>query len=355
MKKEIKIAGAGLSGLCAGINLLKAGFKVVIFEKGSDSGLRFTNDFQGLANWMTDGDILEFLEKMNIRTDFYASPVKQGIFLGPGSKNKSDFKSGKILLYLVKRGTTDGCLDASLKRQFLEEGGRIEFNTVVDLMDVDIIATGPKKAKFRTLGYNFKTNLPDIVCEIMDNDVAPKTYSYLLIREGRGTLGTVLIDRFDKHEACLKKTIEIFEKEIGLAMENGEKFGGFADFFLAETAIRGGKLCVGEAAGFLDILTGFGMFFALRSGHLAAKSIAENINYDKLWKKEFNDPIRASMVSRFLFEIVGNRGSRIIPGFITKNQDNLLGMMKKGYASDWARKAAYPAANFFLRSRIKPA
>ena len=33
MKKEVKILGAGISGLTAAINLAKAGFKVIIYEK----------------------------------------------------------------------------------------------------------------------------------------------------------------------------------------------------------------------------------------------------------------------------------------------------------------------------------
>jgi len=37
MNKEIKIAGAGLSGLTAGINLLESGYKVTIYEKGNGS------------------------------------------------------------------------------------------------------------------------------------------------------------------------------------------------------------------------------------------------------------------------------------------------------------------------------
>lgn len=49
--KSIKILGAGISGLTAAINLAKAGYKVDVFEKNKDVGVRFGGDLQGLENW----------------------------------------------------------------------------------------------------------------------------------------------------------------------------------------------------------------------------------------------------------------------------------------------------------------
>ena len=49
--KEIKILGAGLSGLTAAINLAKEGYRVDVYEKNKDVGMRFHGDIQGLENW----------------------------------------------------------------------------------------------------------------------------------------------------------------------------------------------------------------------------------------------------------------------------------------------------------------
>jgi flavin-dependent dehydrogenase len=136
-------------------------------------------------------------------------------------------------------------------------------------------------------------------------------------------------------------------------MKNEEKFAGFADFFPASTAIKEGKLYVGEAAGFLDNLTGFGMFYAIRSGYFAAKSITESADYDKLWKTEFNDSIRSSMTSRFALEIAGNLGYGLMPGFIEKNQENLLDLLKNSYKFDWKMKLIYPLALMSMRGRVR--
>lgn len=352
MRKEIKIAGCGLSGLVAGINLLSAGHKVTIYEQGADAGLRFSNDFQGIANWLAGVDIKELLREMNISEDFFISPLDRGIFFGPGIKGETKFVTSKPIIYLVKRGVDCDCLDFSLKRQFLESGGEIKFNAKSDLINVDIVATGPKKSNFRTLGYNFETVLEDSVFEIMDNDIAPKAYAYLLVRGGRGTLGAVLTEQFGKHKDFLNKTVDIFKNELGLVMENEEKFSGFANFFLAKTAVKEGKLYVGEAAGFLDSLTGFGMFYAMRSGYLAAKTIAQSLDYDKLWKDEFSNPIKSSMVGRFAIEVAGNFGYRAMPGWIEKNQVNLLDSIRKSYNLNKAKKLIFPVADLFLRKRV---
>ena len=44
MDTKIAIIGAGISGLCAGYKLMKAGFKPVIFEKESFVGGRMSSD-----------------------------------------------------------------------------------------------------------------------------------------------------------------------------------------------------------------------------------------------------------------------------------------------------------------------
>lgn len=50
MEREIKIAGAGIAGLSAGIIFAKKGYEVKIYEKTSHSGGRFKGDWQHLEN-----------------------------------------------------------------------------------------------------------------------------------------------------------------------------------------------------------------------------------------------------------------------------------------------------------------
>lgn len=354
MGEKIKIAGAGLSGLTAGINLLRAGYRVIIYEKRKDVGLRFANDFQAIVNWMTDIDAIEALEKMNIETDFFINPLREGILLGPGLSEEVKFKSNKPIFYLIKRGASKGCIDFSLKQQFLKEGGEIKFNTKAILENVDIIATGPKKAKIVTLGYNFEADFQNIACDVIDKNLAPKVYAYLFIKNGHGTVATALSENFQNKELYLERTIKTFEKKLGIRIRKKEKIKSFADFFLAKTAKEKGRLYVGEAAGFQDSFVGLGMFFALRSGYLATQSIIEKTDYDKLWKNEFNNFLKVSVVNRFLFELIGYKSFKILKKIIKKHPEDLLDLIKKGYNFDWKMKLIYPIAHLSMRKRIKP-
>jgi flavin-dependent dehydrogenase len=48
--EEIGIAGAGISGLTAAIHLARNGFRVRVFEKGSDVASHYNEELQGLEN-----------------------------------------------------------------------------------------------------------------------------------------------------------------------------------------------------------------------------------------------------------------------------------------------------------------
>lgn len=70
---------------------------------------------------------------------------------------------------------------------------------------------------------------------------------------------------------------------------------------------KGNILLLGDAAGFVDPITGEGIYFALRSGHCAAISVIENNNVPMQYKRRCQDiiirPLREALFARrFLFE-----------------------------------------------------
>lgn len=352
MKKNIKIAGAGLSGLVAGINLVKEGFDVTIYEKRKEVGMRFNNDFQGIANWMSGVDVIEEFKKMNIEIDFLSRPFREIIIFGSSLKERTELKSDKPIFYLVKRGGKEDCLDYSLKKQFLIGGGKIEFEANVDLKEVDIIATGPEAPRVMAIGYVFDSDFRDIACGLIDNNVAPEGYAYLLVNNKKGTLATVLFRDFQNQHNYLNKTVDLFENKLGLRMENKKKFGGFGNFFFSHTAIKDGKVYLGEAAGFQDSFAGFGMVYAVRSGFLAAKSIMDNLDYNRLWKDSFNDLLKASLSNRLLFRITKDKSYQIMNKIAKHYQNDACGLIKKGYSFDWERKLVFPLAWLIEKFRM---
>ena len=106
----------------------------------------------------------------------------------------------------------------------------------------------------------------------------------------------------------LDKVILTFQKIVDFSINNRKKFVGYGDFFIPNSAKLHNRIYVGEATGFQDCYFGFGMKYAFLSGYLAAKSIIEEKDYDKLWKECFLAQMKSSLVSRFLFERLGNKG-----------------------------------------------
>src|SRR5438445_3493420 len=53
----IHALGAGASGLAAALTANRAGRRAIVHERSLGEGHRFHDDFQGLANWTTDGDV----------------------------------------------------------------------------------------------------------------------------------------------------------------------------------------------------------------------------------------------------------------------------------------------------------
>ena len=103
MAGEIKILGAGISGLTASINLAKGGFDVTVFEKSSSVGSRFHNDFQGLENWSDETDALEILKNLSLKTNFWNKGFKKASIYTDLKKEFIAKDTGQPLLSCAKR------------------------------------------------------------------------------------------------------------------------------------------------------------------------------------------------------------------------------------------------------------
>lgn len=300
---QIKIAGAGLGSLTSAINLAKNGYMVRVYEKNKDVGLRHHGDFQGLANWTMKRDILKVLKEMNIEKFPYYALNEVELYLP--SKNCINIKSKIPLAYLVKRGGEDS-FDFALRDLAFANDVEILFNTKGE--NCQIIGTGPKKVSGIAYGITFESNAVDKKILMLGDEYTGKGYAYLFIINGKGTLCTVLFENFERAKKCLEKTINTF-KELGdFDIRNERRFGGFGNFFIPNSGIENGKILIGEGAGFQDYLFGFGMKYAIFSGYFSAKSIIENKNYDELWKNAFLNQLKVSVVNRYIFRRLSDRG-----------------------------------------------
>jgi flavin-dependent dehydrogenase len=351
MKKEVKILGAGISGLTAAINLAKAGFKVIIYEKNKDCGTRFNGDFQGIENWSKEKDALKEIREMNIKTNFKFW-ISKKIDILDYKDNKSKFSSKRSLFYLVRRGCMPESLDSSLKKQAIDSGVRIIFNSKAKEEDVDIIATGPSRIFAIAKGMSFETKHKSVHMMQLNDEDSFKGYSYAFIAGGHGSIATVLFGKYPDANKEFNEVKEHFLKHHKIKIKNSREWSGFGAFSLSGPYIRNGKLIIGEAAGLQDFLWGFGMRSSMISGYLAAKSIIENKSYKKLIKENFGNYLKNALVNRFLWERLGNTGYKDFLG-IAKAYGDPYTFLNKTYSYTFLKRVIYPIAYLKLKNRLK--
>ena len=352
--QPIEVVGAGPSGLVAAITLAHHGYRVVVYEERADVGRRFHGDFQGLENWSTKEDVTDLLAQMGIKINFLCQPYREGNLYDPDLR-KVTVRSSEPFFYLVRRGSEPGTLDYGLKAQALEAGVEFVFNKRVEkLPEGGIVAIGPKVADAIVKGVLFEATLPDVAAAIGDDRLAPRAYAYLLVHQGRATLATVILREFRREREFYEKTLAAFRKIVPLDMKHPREFGGYGNFRIPSTAQRDGKLYIGEAAGFQDALFGFGMRYAIVSGHLAARAIIEGKDYDRLWRHELLPRLRTGLVNRSLFELFGNGGYRRLVDYIGRSRDPRE-LVRRQHDASLFKRLLYPVAYpFYLRrSRFK--
>jgi len=355
MKKEIKIIGAGISGLSAAINLAKAGYKVKVFEKNDVVGKRFHGDYQGIENWIFEQDALEHVQDLNIKLNFPYRSVKEAYGVGP-DKKAHHLRSNRPFFYLVRRGIEQDTLDQALYKQAKKVGADIIFNSPKNHCQFgDIIAQGYSPDQVTdaiVVGYNFQTSAPEQYWIIVDDEVAPDGYAYCFVANGRATLGVCIFRDYDKSKEYLAKAYRIFEEFIKFDVKDKKFFSGTSNIFWIKTATFNNRLYVGEAGGFISGLWGAGIKYAMITGYLAAQSIIENKNYDQLWKKHISSHFKASIVARWYYKCLSRRSYQFFVKRVTSAKDPVVFL---GKLTDYSpiHKIGLPFARFFLREKLK--
>ncbi|MBZ5640039.1 MAG: NAD(P)/FAD-dependent oxidoreductase [Acidobacteriia bacterium] len=304
----VTIAGAGPSGLAAAIALGRAGHKVRVLERAPTVGTRFHDDFQGIENWTRAEDALEELSAGGIARTFWARPFEGGT-LFDRSRAATRVRSGRPLFYVVRRGTGQAdSLDRGLLRQALEVGVRVEFGTRADPSRVEIDASGPGRRPMAVArGITFPLEMNDSVVAILDDALAPGGYVYFLVADRQATLATVLFRDFARADHYLDLSISALESLVAQApLPRNPRWSGHGSFGLPPTLRDGGGIRVGEAAGFQDLLFGFGIRSAMVSGVLAARSILHGYDYQRLWLDRLMPHMKAAVVNRAVYSVLGN-------------------------------------------------
>ena len=353
--QAIHIVGAGPAGLTAALTAARLGRRAIVHEQRADVGGRFHGDLQGIENWTTASDVLAELEELGVRLDGDARPCREGIFYDPDGREYI-YRSPEPLFYLVRRGAEIGTLDRRLKTEALAAGVEIRFRDPVShLPQGGIVAGGPRGPDAIAVGYVFETDRSDGVYGALSERLAPHGYAYLLVSGGRGTVAACLFDDFHRERLYLERTVEFFRRRAGLRMRNAVRFGGAGNVLLPPTACHGNLLFVGEAAGFQDALWGFGMRLAMLSGSLAARAFlsGDPSAYDGMWRRRLGSLLKVSIVNRYAFARMGDRGYvRLMRSIAAANDARCW--LRRHYAPSAGKRMLFPFARRRTRSRRAP-
>ena len=342
----IRIAGGGIAGLTAAINLAREGFPVEVYERKKQAGGRFLGDLQGLENWTQKADVLDELKTMNVEINFDCAELPP-LLLTDGQKRHLNFSFQRPLCYLVKRGTGERTLDQGLMQQCLDLGVTIHFGQAIAPDDARIIATGPRTREIFAIdkGIRFRTSTPDISVALVNDAAAYKGYSYLLITQGYGCMCNVMFGNFKAVNESFEKTREMLTSMVDIDIQDPESVGGIGSFSSQMTFRQGERLFVGEAAGLQDFLFGFGIRTAMQSGFLAAQSIIHGRDYEQMAVGQFEHLLRAGIVNRFLFEKFGNfRNAYYLMGKLVQSRSSSRDFLRKAYRFTPIHKIVYPLA-----------
>lgn len=353
--KTVHIIGAGPAGLVAAINLAKNNYKVIVHEMKENVGARFNGDFQGIENWSTPENVHEFLESIGVSINFRLAPYNNGEYFDASPK-KYRVRTSRPLFYLVERGINEWSIDQGLKKQALNAGAHIEWNSRMTHVPDGyvIIATGPKAADAIAKGIVFNTTHENYYAAFLDDAIAPEAYAYLLVNEGKATFATCLFKSFSKGQECFKRALKRLHEIVDIDIANPEEFGGYVNFFFNKALTKDNRIYyVGENAGFQDALWGFGMRYAMQSGYLASRSIIENISYSDLCKKYIQPKMEGSLINRWMFARLGNKGYKKVLKVIAGKEDLIPFLLKRHNFNRIWKWVLLPLAKLWFKPRLK--
>jgi len=317
----INILGAGPAGLCAAINLSRAGENVKVHEKREAVGMRFCPNLQGLRYLYMPPE--KFMRQMGVQANVKFHYFSRARICTRKKSVELDCSGGGQMPFVLRGagGTTgNDSLDAALFSEAKKLGVEFEFNSRMKEDGADIIATGSKgEPDSAALGSVFENSDFPRDCQLVmfDDRYSPKGwYSYILpIGSDEIEFVTCVSKPYIPQLARLHAKAMVERKEIADAVGGRKKissFGGSASSRIPKSAFVGGKYFVGEAAGFQDPYMGFGIAYALRSGHMAARSLLGSEDYDAQWKREFGYYLRKDAAYRLVMEMLGDSAADIV-------------------------------------------
>ncbi len=334
--------------MTAALELKKAGFEPVIFEKESQIGGGRHGDFEGLENWIFSDDVPTFFDQSGFCFNYITTCPISRFLVHTQNAQPLLIQHDQPFFYMVKRGSGAQDLDHQLYRQCMDAG--VQFFLNFNAPDsCQIQATGTQKAAAYIRGINFKTELKDQVHLLLGHQFAPKGYAYLIIIEGQGTLAAAFKKPRDIDLDPLQNSRDYFN-ELGITIPAGNPFGSRGSFALP-FGLWKRPYQIGEVGGFQDYLFGFGIRMSMMSGRAAALAILGRTKDARVILKELNRKRRLSFVNRILYEQLNDNQMAEFAKKLSESP-NPLSILSGAYA--WNFKNILRWINIRHRYEVRP-
>lgn len=331
MGETIKIAGAGISGLTAAINLAKNGYSVIVYEK--DKSFTARDNICATRNYDLKKDALEEFRECGVDLK-PQSKARRVIKFSPNHSIEEHSK--KTIFYIFERGSSENSIENQLYKQATDLGVKVFMGRPIDKRHVDIVATGCRRKDIFAYGHIYKEldASPDTAYIIYNNLYAPNGYIYILTADGKTVIVAVSFDKGKFRYIPVNFSIFLrknnFVSNLVKRKEPAGKISGFGNYDIIKTAKDKGRYYVGERGFFMDASKGFGIRYAIITGQLVAKSIINNLDYNRLWKYVLKDELERNFKRRMLLSKFTNKdydlmlikmGSRVdIEGYLKETR-----------------------------------
>lgn len=340
MKCDVVVVGAGPAGSTASIFLAKKGLKVIMIDKAKFPRMKPCGGAIPISTFKR----LSFLKKYDL-VDSYSYG---GFIYSPSLKYCAKLQSDEPVVAFISRETFDHKLALIAVDHGVEfyDGKRVkdvriigdkaevtlEDETTIN-SDVVVGADGVSSIVAQKAGLSPKNKMVNICVfqeykldeKILDDYATKKHlchlhmmynnipgYAWLFPKKDRFNIGIGefiplkksdlklnLVDAYKSYFNLLQK-----EKLIPLNLKIGNVKGGCIPVYLLEKTYSDRVVLCGDAAGFINPVSGGGIYYAMVSGENAASVIYnafenENFNssflsnYQNLWMKEFGKDLRA--------------------------------------------------------------
>lgn len=337
MKYNVTIVGAGPAGSTAAKFLSEQGYKVILIDKdkfprdkpcGGGIPIKVLNRFNYVKNdrFIESYSYGGFAFSPSLK--FKLESLKDTPIIATSLRKKFDYELVKIAkdsgaIFKDGNAVTNVKITNEKATVFLKDGRSIDSEIVIGAGGVwDIIAkkTGLRKKDYDTgicILQEFKVNK-----EIVDKYFKKERICYLHARfkniNGYGWIfpkkehlniglggawtskgGNINLKKYYKdYIAFLKK-----EKIIPEKLKEVPIKGGALPIFPLEKTYSNRVILIGDAAGFINPITGEGIYYAMASGEIAANVISKALDkgrtdeaflslYEKIWKKDFGKDLK---------------------------------------------------------------